>query len=464
MSNSSSRPSRPRLAVLAASALLLATTATIRAVPSFARQMNTQCIQCHTDFPVLSDFGRQFKLSGYTLATVGGDMPPIAVMIQPSFTHTAASQDGGAAPGFHDNNNFALNQASIFYAGRLFGPFAERAFSPSVAAFANKFGIFSQSTYDGIGKTWSWDNTELRYADSAEVAGKAVTYGFYANNNPTMQDPWNSTPAWSFPFTGSPLAPTPAAATLIDGGLAQQVLGVGAYAMINNSVYLDFGSYHTVGAHFQKEVGVDPTDETQVGGLAPYWRAAYVHPLGEGTLEVGTFGLAADTFPGRDQSAGKDRMVDVGFDAQYQHSWTHNDLTAMASYIYERETWHASQALEATSNASDNLRNFKITLDDLYNKTYGASVQYFMIDGANDAALYSGSESGSPKSDGVILQANYMPLNNGTGPQFWPRSNMKVSLQYTYYNHFDGARTNYDGSGRKARDNNTLYLETWIAF
>ena len=32
------------------------------------------------------------------------------------------------------------------------------------------------------------------------------------------------------PFTTSPLAPTPAAATLIDGGLAQQVAGLGAYA------------------------------------------------------------------------------------------------------------------------------------------------------------------------------------------------------------------------------------------
>ena len=32
------------------------------------------------------------------------------------------------------------------------------------------------------------------------------------------------------------------------------------------------------------------------------------------------------------------------------------------------------------------------------------------------------------------------------------------------YDKFDGARKNYDGAGRNARDNNTLYLETWIAF
>jgi hypothetical protein len=39
-----------------------------------------------------------------------------------------------------------------------------------------------------------------------------------------------------------------------------------------------------------------------------------------------------------------------------------------------------------------------------------------------------------------------------------------LSLQYTLYNHFNGAETNYDGAGANARDNNTLYLEAWIAF
>ena len=55
------------------------------------------------------------------------------------------------------------------------------------------------------------------------------------NNNPTMSDLWNSTPAWGYPFTTSPLAPTPAAATIIDGGLAQQVAGLGAYAFWKKS-------------------------------------------------------------------------------------------------------------------------------------------------------------------------------------------------------------------------------------
>src|ERR1022692_1387981 len=40
-------------------------------LPSFARQTGQPCGRCHTDFPGLTPFGRQFKLGGYTLG--GGD-------------------------------------------------------------------------------------------------------------------------------------------------------------------------------------------------------------------------------------------------------------------------------------------------------------------------------------------------------------------------------------------------------
>ena len=433
-------------------------------MPSFARQMDLQCIACHTEFPVLNTFGRMFKLTGYTLGTGQSDYPPLAVMLQPSFTRTALGQPGGAASGFGDNNNWALTQASIFYAGRLFGPFADQIFGKDAAAVANKFGVFLQSTYDGVGKVWSWDNTELRYADTGTLGGQSAIYGFYLNNNPTLQDPWNSTPAWGYPFTSSKLAPTPAAGTLIDGGVSQQVGGVGAYVMLANSLYLDLGGYRTLGAHFQKNLGVDPSGETQITGLAPYWRVALEKPAGPGIWEIGTFGMAASTYPGRDPSAGKDRIVDIGIDSQYQESVGLHDVSVLLSWIHERQTWNASQALGNVSNAADTLWNFKATIDDLYDKTYGAAVQYFVIDGGQDPLLYAGSMIGSPRSDGFVLQANYLPFNKPGGPSFWPKSNVKFSLQYTIYNHFDGARSNYDGSGRNARDNNTLYAEAWIAF
>lgn len=444
--------------------LLAGWVTTARAVPSFARQMDMQCAACHGEFPVLNDMGRLFKLSGYTMSTGKSMLPVLAAMIEPSFTTTRRGQDGGAAPGFANNNNYATSQTSIFYAGRLFGPYASHLFGDSAAKFLNKIGIFSQMTYDGIGKAWSWDNLDMRYADTGSVAGHSMLWGIYLNNNPTVQDPWNTVPAWGFPFASSKLAPTPGAATLINGGLSQQVAGLGVYAMIDNKFYFDFGAYKTLPSDLQKDLGVDPTGQTQLPRLAPYWRLAYTRPAGGGNWETGLFGLAATTYPGRDSSAGTDRIVDFGVDTEFQKTIGSNDLTILASYINERQHWNASQALGNTANAVGSLNELKVSVDYLVDKTYGFAAQCFKVNGSSDAVAYATSPETSPNSDGLILEFDYLPFNKGVGPAFWPRSNVKFSLQYTAYNRFDGSKSNVDGTGRSARDNNTLYAQAWIVF
>ncbi|MCL5991448.1 MAG: hypothetical protein M1419_05040, partial [Bacteroidetes bacterium] len=40
-----------------------------KAVPGFARQTGLACNSCHTVFPQLNSFGRNFKLNGYTFTT-----------------------------------------------------------------------------------------------------------------------------------------------------------------------------------------------------------------------------------------------------------------------------------------------------------------------------------------------------------------------------------------------------------
>ena len=153
------------LSLLFFSAVLFPSMA--HAVPSFARQTGMGCTACHTAYPQLTAFGREFKLNGYVLSNEQSKLPPLAVMLMPSFTHTAEGQAPSAAKDFGKNNNFALTQASFFYAGRLFGPYAENLFGKEVASFANKIGTFLQGTYDGVGKSWSWDNWEIRFADGA---------------------------------------------------------------------------------------------------------------------------------------------------------------------------------------------------------------------------------------------------------------------------------------------------------
>ncbi|WP_346836954.1 hypothetical protein [Microbulbifer sp. SAOS-129_SWC] len=428
------------------------------AVPSFYRQSGIACNACHTSFPQLNALGRDFKLKGYTLSTGQSTAPPLAVMLQPSFTHTSEGQPGGAAPGFDNNDNVALTQGSVFYAGRLFGGFADK--SPLLG----KFGAFIQTTYDGVEKAWSWDNAEFRFADSASTEKHKFDYGFYLNNSPTLQDLWNTTPVWSYPYSGSGLAPTPAAETLLGGGLAQQVAGFGGYVWLDSSLYLELGGYDSLSASVQSDLGVDPEGEAQIDNPAPYWRLAKEHAWGAHHLEVGTFGMAADTYPERDSSAGTDHYLDIGMDSEYQYAKGRHDVTVMFSGLRERQEWDASRTLGLAENSSGALWTLAATGSYFFDKTYGVTAQYFRFGGDTDMLLYADNRTYSPDSYGWILQLDYMPLNKSGGPKFWPGSNVKFSLQYTRYNKFDGAGRNYDGSGRDASDNDTLYLEAWLAF
>jgi hypothetical protein len=56
-----------------------------------------------------------------------------------------------------------------------------------------------------------------------------------------------------------------------------------------------------------------------------------------------------------------------------------------------------------------------------------------------------------------------MPFSHG-GPALWPWLNLKLGVQYVWYDKFDGGRTNFDGAGRNAHDNNTLLVFAWLAF
>jgi hypothetical protein len=104
-----------------------------------------------------------------------------------------------------------------------------------------------------------------------------------------------------------------------------------------------------------------------------------------------------------------------------------------------------------------------------YDLTYALYGTYFATWGNKDPTLYapaptSGSRTGRPNSNGWIVELDYLPFNKSGGPSFWPWFNPKFIVQYTLYTEFNGASRNYDGSGRRASDNNTLYVAAWFPF
>ncbi len=416
------------------------------ALPLYARQTGQPCATCHTAFLELTPFGRRFKLGAYTLD--GGDWkgPPFAVMLQPTFTNTQGAQPGGAAPGFGVNNDFVMEQMSLFTGGKI----------------TENMGAFIQGTYDGVAHTFSWDNTDVRYARSINIDGHTLLWGIDLNNNPTVQDVWNTIPAWSFPYITSELAPFPTAFTFIEQVYAAQVLGLSAYAFLDDTFYFEFGGYRPLSNNTQLALGVSPTGESPISGIAPYWRIAAEKNIGNHSWEIGTFGLASQVFPMGLSQAGTNSFTDVGIDTQYQFLGDPHMVTLRGAWIHENHNTNASQTLGLASNSNDRLQSLNVSASYIYDQTWSLSVGRLQVGGTPDAALY-GTTSGSPNSAGWIFELAYLPFSHG-GPSFWPWLNFRIGLQYTKWSKFDGATTNIDGMGRNANDNNTFFVYVWTMF
>ena len=125
-----------------------------------------------------------------------------------------------------------------------------------------------------------------------------------------------------------------------------------------------------------------------------------------------------------------------------------------------------SSASGAFANGSD-LKSVQV--GDGQTVTYGLTASWQHLWGSEDPVLYgqgtpiSGSANGKPNSNAYILEADWVPFGKD-GSLASPFVNLKLGVQYTIYTEFNGGTTNYDGFGRNASDNNTLYLFLWTVF
>lgn len=422
----------------------------VSAVPSYARQTNMSCSACHNMFPSLTTFGRLFKLNGYTLTGIktieeSGDstkngtpnylkilsIPPLSAMIQTSFTRVEKT-----VPHVQNDNIEFPQQLSLFYSGQI----------------SNHLGTFIQLTYSGQDGSIDMDNADLRYSNHANLFKKDLIWGVTLNNNPTVQDVWNSIPAWRFPFSTSDVTPGPSAAPLIDGGLAQQAAGLGVYGLWNNLIYAEASAYR---AALQGTSAVDTFG--RLDGYAPYWRFALQHQFGSNYLELGTSGMIAHMFPASSRLF-TNKFTDIGVDLQYEHNFSTSNFIIHASYVHEQQRLNSFFNDTLAQNLNNNINSLKIDGELYLFDRYGFTLGYFAVSGSSDNLLYApgeiaGSNVGKPDSDGIIAEFDYMPLRN-----------TKFSIQYTMYNKFNGSKRNYDGFSRNAFDNNSFYFLVWVCF
>ena len=423
------------------------------AVPSYARQTGLACSGCHYTPPELNPAGRRFKLLGYvdrgdqtkTVTSEGKKTHaaldllaslPLSVMLDASFTNTKSPVPTT------QNGSFEFPQdISLFLAG----------------AWTSNVGSFLQVTYNTQDDHFSMDNTDIRYANTTKLSGKELVYGLDLNNNPTLEDLWNSTPAWGLPWVASDNAPTPAAAAIINGSLAQDVAGIGGFAMWDNHLYLDVAIYRSghVGSP-QPNPGVDSS--FNIRGVAPYWRVAWQESTGTTQFEIGAYGMHVKTTPFNITGL-EDGYTDWAFDTQYDRTLFRKDILSLrGTYIRENSQLAFSCSNDLAAVCGHHLNTFMANAEYHLGNRYSGTFGFFDTGGTIDTTLYaqspvSGSANGDPRSVGYIANVSY-----------WPWQNLQLAAQYTGYTRFNGGSTNYDGAGRNASANNTIYLNARFLF
>jgi len=438
------------------------------AIPSYARQTGFPCKSCHMTPPELTALGRVFKLNGYTMAgkptvTSKGagnqgalnllESFPLSVLFDTAFTSLNSPQPVGSAGSTSPSQNGSFQfpeDASLFLAG----------------AWSTHVGSFVQVTYNSQTDHFSWDNSDIRYANSMKFAQKNMTYGITLNNNPTVEDLWNSSPAWGYPWVGSNWAPKPTAGALINGGLAEDSAGIGAYAMWDNHIYVAASIYRSL--HLGQALpNTGSGFNHNIRGTAPYWRVAVQHTRGNNYLEVGTYGIYVKSSPGAVTGL-KDDYTDWGVD--FQDDWSSPQrpgdvLSIRGAYVRENSTLNAavSSSNGFASVASHHLDTVSANAEYHFGDRVSGTIGWFNVDGTPDPLFFNaGSSTVSPVSG----SANGDPRNSGyiANLSWWPVQNISLTAQYTGYMRFNGGATNYDASGRNAGQNGTLYLLARFVF
>ena len=463
------------------------------AVPSFARQTGLECNSCHTMFPELTPVGRNFKLNGFT-ATKHGDKPyewppPVSGMVQLSFANLKKSMPQGTFdPSNRGNDNVAVPQAiSLFYGGRVYG---------------EHVGAFIQGTYEGDSNKFFLDNTDVRFTVKPELFGKPLILGLTVNNNPTVSDVLNTTPAWGFPSAGPVVALTPTAGQQIEN-LGGSVGGIGGYFYWNNLLYGEMAVYRTARKGVTQFLGAGTVTDPVIQDVAPYWRVFVNQQWGKHSVQVGHFGLVNRNISGDplvdvkgnpnllDTRGPIDRFTDLGFDAQYQFIGKKHLFTVQTSFIHEDQRLNDSDSQQGSLGHSAYVDKFKINANYYYRTdnwgSIGGTIAYVNLWGSQNfgpdptnsfpIGLYgpaagTGSRVGKPNSDWWVFEVDYIP--------WWKQFVTKITLQYTVYSHFNGSRSLYDGNAggsaltppsdtfpfprRNASFNNSLYLLVGLTF
>lgn len=135
-------------------------------------------------------------------------------------------------------------------------------------------------------------------------------------------------------------------------------------------------------------------------------------------------------------------------------------MTLRWTTIHEQQSLPAlfTAATPAAANLHNTLNTTRVNATFEPNARWGSTLGYFATTGSRDSLLYSpaaltGSRTGRPSTNGLIEEIDFNPWEN-----------TRLTVQGVEFANFNGSTRSYDGFGRQAWNNNTLYVLLWLAF
>lgn len=439
-----------------------------KAIPSFSRQTGLSCDVCHTVFPHLTPFGRDFKLHGYTYdysklikfsrdqykqqAKEEGFLPNLAVNQIPMLSLRVKSQYSHMQGGSSVPSKTKLNLvkgSSLYFAGEI---------APDIGTFTELTGINDE------GGSLTLGGFDLALIGPDEKLGPYnLTFGVRAEDMVGFSDPTNTVGNWGALLHGflggmssrnrffEAFAPSP-----LEGGEIYGMLG----GFTHGGLYAALGLYHPTSGQVGKTsptyvVLTDPGSASATfdgtSNVDEYARLAYFFPEFDHIYtEIGTFGY----FGHEDMSASEapnpngqyaDSVREYGIDGQLQYIDSHNLFEIFASFIHDRngsfyghDISNGDQLINGSAVAANNL---SINADYYYNRTYGIY------------AKYSYQHSSELKDLNVSGEA--------VGLSWYPYQNVNLRLEEDFYN-----KDNPDvaATGGNASDYDTTKVMLQYAF
>jgi hypothetical protein len=451
------------------------------AVTSYTKQTGQPCATCHTAFPELTPFGRQFKLRAFT---GGGNRCDTAIQnsandkLQLPFSSTvvATAEDG---------DDVAVQEVSVYLAGQLYC----------------NLGSFVEASWDKNTDRFSLSDTDIRYAREFKFEGNDLLFGLTLNNGPTSHNVWKTSPMSSLPFssqyvnnaanggtnaatTGTtaqtgPLLDTALAEGTIEGAFQDRVIGLGVYGFLNDRIFGEIAAYTSIDQDIASALGVAPSPSGTIDSVAAYWRVAGEYTLGKQTFMLGTFGMIMDV----ERNNLVNHVTDIGLDAMYQYTANDHRLTLKGrlstedsslnptstsvklsgTYVYDRQ-WSfqagyytsfgdSNQAAAATpvvaaSAATTGTNNTANVDDDDDDDDDDEDEEY---ENTKPVTLMDGNPGGAPGS-GIVMDFGYMPFNKDAVSSL-PLATGRIGIQY---NHSEADTT--------GDSNDTAFAYIWMAF